>query len=190
MSEQLQTRTREAEPDIGFCYGAQLRSREEFVERQMTAPIVIKASADYQLCPQGLAAHYLGPAFPDTLDQDWWVFIHEIRGVSGRHRHQGGLVIFVLEGRGYTTMNGERYDWKEGDVILMPILPERVEHQHFNLTENGNARWLAFIHTPTFDEVASELVQTALDPEWAKANGVTVWKGARIATETRVELPL
>lgn len=183
MVERVATKVRDAEPDIGQCYSAQLKQREDFIERQHTASLVIKASEDFQLCPQGLAAHYLGPAFPDTLQQDWWVFIHEIRDVSGRHRHQGGLVLFVLDGHGYTTMNGVRYDWKKGDLILMPLMPEGVEHQHFNLTEDRSAKWLAFIHTPTFDEVASELVQTALDPEWAKANGVTVWRGASVADE-------
>jgi mannose-6-phosphate isomerase-like protein (cupin superfamily) len=141
----------------------------------------------YELCPQGLIGWYLQPnSSSDACLQDWWVFIHDIRGVSGRHRHQGGLVLFIIEGRGYSTMNGVRYDWEEGDMIIMPLLREGVEHQHFNLREDGSSKWLAFIHLPTWNEQGSELVQSALDPEFVERFGVTSWKGATTAVEKAV----
>jgi hypothetical protein len=189
MPEAVRTRVREPEPDAGEKYGALMRNREEFCERQQTAPLVIKAPkpSEYELCPQGLIGWYLHPQlFTDTCLLDWWVFIHDIRGVSGRHRHQGGLVLFIIEGGGYSTMNGVRYDWEEGDLVLMPLLPEGVEHQHFNLVPDKSSKWLAFIHVPTFNEVGSELVQTAIDPEWAERFGVTTWRGAAVATEQLV----
>lgn len=187
MAEAVRTRVREAEPDPGQKYNALYQSREDFLARQLATPLVIKAPKpdEYELCPQGLIGWYLHPqVFTDRCFQDWYVFIHDIRGVSGRHRHQGGLVLFIIEGRGYSTMNGVRYDWKAGDLVVLPLLPEGVEHQHFNLVEGGTSKWLAFIHLPTFNEVGSELVQTAIDPEWAEKNGVTSWKGVSAATES------
>jgi mannose-6-phosphate isomerase-like protein (cupin superfamily) len=186
MADAVRTRVREAEPEVGEKYNAVYQYREDFLAHQLSTPLVIKAlrPEEYELCPQGLIGWYLHQLATDTCFQDWWVFVHDIRKVSGRHKHQGGLVLFILEGRGYTTMNGVRYDWKEGDLLVLPLLPGGVEHQHFNLVEGGTSKWLAFIHVPTLDEVGSELSQTAIDPEWAAKNNVTSWKGASAATET------
>ena len=187
MAEQVGTRVREPEALPGAHYFALYENREDFLEHQATAPLVVKRvpKEEYELCPQGLIGWYLHPqVFSDRCLQEWWVFIHDIRGVSGRHRHQGGLVLFIIEGKGYSTMNGVRYDWKAGDMVLMPLLPEGVEHQHFNVVEGASSKWLAFIHEPTFNEVGSELVQTALDPEWVAETGVTTWRGASSATES------
>lgn len=184
MSEKVVVRQREPEPGGFANYMEVVAGRETFVNRQNSMPLVIKAPRpeQYELGPQGLLGWYLMPDGPTCL-QDWWVFIHDIRGVSGRHRHQGGLVLFIVEGKGYSILNGVRYDWEEGDVILMPLLPEGIEHQHFNLREDGSSKWLAFIHRPTFDEMGSELVQSALDPEFVERTGVTTWKGATVAKE-------
>ena len=39
------------------------------------------------------------------------------------HRHQGGLALFVLDGRGHTIVNGVTHDWEAGDLILLPVAP-------------------------------------------------------------------
>ncbi len=186
MSEQLLTQEPEPEEAVGPLYLAEYGHIEDHVQRQHTAPLVVKALREdqYELNPQGKIGYYLHEQmFTDTCLRDWWVFIHDIRKVSGKHRHQGGLVLFILEGRGYTTMNGERFDWKAGDLVLMPLLPERVEHQHFNSNPGTGAKWMAFIHIPSFKEVGGELTQSSLDPEWVEKTGITSWKGATVATE-------
>ena len=190
MSERVGTRSREPEPASFPKYLSLVTGREQFVDHQKTAPLVIKGlkPEQYELCPQGLIGWYLQPNdSSNACLQDWWVFIHDIRGVSGRHRHQGGLVLFIIEGRGYSTMNGVRYDWEEGDMVIMPLLREGVEHQHFNLREDGSSKWLAFIHLPTWNEQGSELVQSALDPEFVERYGVTSWRGATTAKEKAVD---
>jgi gentisate 1,2-dioxygenase len=45
--------------------------------------------------------------------------------------HQGGLVIYVLEGegaegRGYTILDDERYEWEAGDVMTLPLRQGRA----------------------------------------------------------------
>ena len=75
---------------------------------------------------QGKLRYYLEPlTHPETPLQMWRVFTHEIRTKSGKHRHQGGLVIYVLEGKGYSIVEGERIDWEKGDLVLLPLHPER-----------------------------------------------------------------
>jgi hypothetical protein len=95
----------------------------------------------------------------DTALKDWSVFLHAIRRHSGKHHYQGGLAIFVVEGEGYPIVNGERTDWEAGDLILLPIIPEGCEHQHFNRHADQSCKWLAFIYKPMHDEVASYIEQ-------------------------------
>lgn len=186
MDEQVRVREREAESAVGRLYSEEFGHIEEWQNRQHAAPLVIKKlrPEDFELGPQGKLGFYLhDQVFTDRALRDWWVFIHDIRKVSGRHRHQGGLVIFIIAGRGYTTMNGVKYPWKAGDLLVMPLLPEKVEHQHFNSDPGNPAMWLAFIHIPTFKEAGGELTQTALDPEWVQKTGISTWKGAGVANE-------
>ena len=52
---------------------------------------------------QANSKRYLSPLEPeleDTATHDWEVFLQIFPERSGRHRHQGGLVIFILEGEG------------------------------------------------------------------------------------------
>ena len=82
--------------DIGY------QKRGDFIDHSMTGQIVIKDSdREWELSRQGYLKWYiLENEYPETVLNDWWVFVHDIKKVSGKHRHQGGLVLFILEGRG------------------------------------------------------------------------------------------
>jgi mannose-6-phosphate isomerase-like protein (cupin superfamily) len=167
MSEIERVRARERGAPAEGGYEALVRHIQEINERQEKGKVVIKPSdRQWELCRQGRILFYLNPLFTDTALDEWYVFIHDIRTHSGKHRHQGGLALFVLEGEGYSTVNGERVDWEKGDLILLPLLPEGVEHQHFNRNPGKPCRWLAFIHAGIFEGVATELTQTELSPEY------------------------
>jgi gentisate 1,2-dioxygenase len=98
------------------------------------------------------------------------VFSHDLKTQSGKHRHQGGLVIYVITGKGYSVVDGERVDWQAGDLLLLPIKPGGVEHQHFNLQPGADCRWIAFSYMPFFDHVASEFTQTENSPLFKAEN--------------------
>ena len=186
MAEQIGVRPREPEAAAGLKFVKAQQDQKRQVNRQMTTPLVIKApkKEEYELCPMGLLGWYLHPLpEPENCLHEWRVWTHDIRGVSGRHRHQGGAVLFVTEGVGYTTMNGERFDWEEGDLVMIPLMPEQVEHQHFNAREDGPSKWLAFVHMPTWNLLGGEVVQKAVDPEWAEKSGQSTYDDAGIATE-------
>lgn len=107
---------------------------------------------------QGWLRYYLyGELFPETALQQWGVFLHEIHAHTGKHSHQGGLAIFVLDGEGYTVLEGRKLAWKKGDLLLLPIKSGGVEHQHFNNDPNKPARWLAFIYWPYNEAMAHYL---------------------------------
>jgi mannose-6-phosphate isomerase-like protein (cupin superfamily) len=171
MAETERTRIREREPPKLSSYELAIQRDRERAERQMTGRIVVKLEDCAQtLTRQGRLRNYLSPhSTADTPLRDWIVFTHEIRTMSGKHRHQGGLVIYVIEGRGYTVVDGERFDWEKGDLVLLPLRQGGVEHQHFNADPEKPALWMAFIHDPIRDYVASEMTQTEVSPEYKAA---------------------
>ena len=82
---------------------------------------------------QALVKHYMWPSrysgiTPEAVLDDWNIFVQDIKVHSGKHRHQGGLVIYIIEGEGWSEVDGERHDWEAGDLLLLPLKPGGVEH--------------------------------------------------------------
>lgn len=140
----------------------------EIQQRSRTAKIVVRRSdRAEEMTRQGRLRYYLNrTTLNDTVLKDWNVFTHELRTRSGKHRHQGGLAIYVIEGKGYTVVEGQRQDWESGDLVLLPIQPGGVEHQHFNLNGDTPSRWMAYIYKPFHDEVAHGMEQREESPEF------------------------
>ena len=106
-----------------------------------------------------------------TASNNMMVFIHRIMHHSGRHKHQGGYSLFVLEGKGYTTVDGVRHDWEEGDLVLLPVKPGGVEHQHFNEDPKGASRWMALVSRPLVEILSRRVEQKEVHPDWKKSHG-------------------
>lgn len=66
-------------------------------------------------------------------------------GASNKHRHTYETMLFVLEGKGYTVIEGRRVDWEKGDALYIPVW---AWHQHFNLDDNEPATYLACENAP------------------------------------------
>jgi quercetin dioxygenase-like cupin family protein len=167
MAEMERTKERERPPIKDNPYEAVLRQRAELKERNLKGPVVIR-SEDREMfqARQGKLRFYMDPVtYKETPLQQWRVFIHTITTKSGRHRHQGGLLIFVVEGKGYSIVDGERWEWEKGDLVLLPMKPGGVEHQHFNLDDKPSV-WAAFINTPMQEHLASDLQQTEVSPDF------------------------
>ena len=170
MAEFERTRTREREAPTQNNYEMAIQIQRERAERNATGRIVCKLDdCPQMLTRQGRLRYYLAHSVKDTPLQDWIVFTHEIRTVSGKHRHQGGLIIYVIEGKGYSVVDGERCDWEKGDLVLLPMRPAGVEHQHFNVDPEKPSVWMAFIHQGIQEYVASEMTQTEVSPEYKRA---------------------
>jgi gentisate 1,2-dioxygenase len=120
---------------------------------------------------QANSKRYLSPfesELQDTATQSWEVQIQVFPERSGRHRHQGGLVIFILEGAGHTVLDGVRHDWEAGDLMLLRMQPGGVEHQHFNHDPRKPAKWVALTFLPFFDYGGSEITQLENSPLYDK----------------------
>ena len=60
------------------------------------------------------------------------------------HRHDEAIV-YVLKGRGYSLMDGVRYDWRQGDCMF---IPPYVWHQHWNLDPDNVSQHIAITWIP------------------------------------------
>ena len=162
------TRMRQREPLPPDGYERLVKAQLELRERAFQGRIVMRASdLPWEQTRMGRLRFYIARS-SDTgsaLNQ-WLVFQHDIHTHSGKHRHQGGLAIFVLEGEGYTEVDGVRIDWSAGDLILLPIKPDGCEHQHFNRRADQPCRWIAFIYMPLQDETGFYLEQQENAPEF------------------------
>lgn len=70
-------------------------------------------------------------------------------GASVRHRHTTEAYIYVVTGRGFSIVNyegepEERIEWEAGTLFSPPVW---AWHQHFNLSEDEPARYLAIQNT-------------------------------------------
>lgn len=63
---------------------------------------------------------------------------------SGAHRHIYEETNYILSGEGYSIIEDQRYDWKKGDTLCIPVF---AWHQHFN-TGKENARFLVHHNRP------------------------------------------
>jgi gentisate 1,2-dioxygenase len=83
---------------------------------------------------QGRMRWYLHPALEDRCIRSTIVFRYEIPpgSATGLQRFQGNQVSYVISGHGRTLLNGVFHAWEAGDVIALPVLPDGVEVQHFN----------------------------------------------------------
>lgn len=165
--ERMRTREREPEPDEKMGYFEVTGRWKARHERSRSGTILIKGKdRPWEINPQGKVLWYAHPGLNTIGNIDWDVFRHEIRIHSGKHVHQGGLVLFITKGRGYTVCDGERVDWKAGDLLMLPIKPGGVEHQHFNIVDDEPSEWVAFIYEPWINALGNDFEQREVFDEY------------------------
>ncbi len=167
MNERESMKEAEAESKPVNWYEEINAMRAEENERLANAKLVIKAKdIPWEHSRQAIVRWYTHPRMKNTALPSMWVFVQDIRNHSGRHRHQGGLGLFVLEGKGYTVVDGVRHDWEKGDLILLPIKKDGCEHQHFNIVQETPTRWVQLNVPPFMLMLAWDNVQVENRPGW------------------------
>jgi len=166
--ESVQERELEREPewpDEGLPLGAE--RRRELARRVREGKTVIRKSDRVrEQRVQGLNRYYTASELTDTVPTRWKCFTNEVRQHSGRHTHQGGPVIYVVKGRGYSIVDGVRMDWEAGDILMIPVKVGGVEHQHFNADDSEPAVWCAFNYHAYKDALDPQIKQKAANADW------------------------
>jgi gentisate 1,2-dioxygenase len=67
---------------------------------------------------------------------------------TSSHRHNTSAVYHVVEGAGYSVIEGQRVDWKKGDFF---VLPPWMWHKHANLSETSKAILFSVTDHPVFE---------------------------------------
>jgi quercetin dioxygenase-like cupin family protein len=110
-------------------------------QQRLAAPHVIseeerpwqdeKAVGHEDASPQSRAKWMMGPGDDPFLTQSIQAHFVAIDpgGSNGGHGHQNEAAFFILRGHGYEVHDGRRYDWREGDLV---VVHNDSRHQHFN----------------------------------------------------------
>jgi len=64
---------------------------------------------------------------------------------SNRHRHTYETVAYILEGEGYSMIEDQKVEWKQGDAIY---IPNWAWHHHVNTNPDKPAKYLACENAP------------------------------------------
>lgn len=94
---------------------------------------------------QGIMRWYMHPLLRTPCINTMKIFVQELPpgGRSGRLHHPGNQVIFILEGQGYTVLDGQKHHWSKNDVVQLPLRIKGVTVQHFNTDPDRPARFVA-----------------------------------------------
>jgi len=123
-----------------------LAMRDRQREKLKSAIQVVKGSTlPQEVSRQGLMRWYLHPAIDDTILSTLMFFEQEIPPGSrtGRYKFQGDQVIYILEGKGHTMIDGVKHPWTAGDVLNLPIRKQGIIVQHVNEDPNNPAKFVA-----------------------------------------------
>ncbi len=64
------------------------------------------------------------------------------------HRHTTSAVYNVVAGEGWTVINGQRFDWKQGDFL---VVPPWMWHEHANASQTSEAILFSVTDHPVFE---------------------------------------
>ncbi|MDP2937131.1 MAG: cupin domain-containing protein [Dehalococcoidia bacterium] len=122
----------------------QRRDRERSQKANSIA-VVKGKQLPWEVNRQGKMRWYLHPNIDTTAIRSLLVFIQEIPpgSRSGKEKHQGGRVHYILEGKGYTIIDGTKHEWEAGDAMVLPVKPDGVTFQHFNADSEKTVRFIA-----------------------------------------------
>jgi hypothetical protein len=118
---------------------------EQRAQRANGIQVVKEAELPLERNRQGLMRWYLHPDITDTVLSTYLFFSQEIPPGSrtGRLKFQGGQVMYIVEGRGHTVLDGVRHPWKAGDVVNLPLKRNGIVVQHVNDDPERPAKFVA-----------------------------------------------
>jgi gentisate 1,2-dioxygenase len=187
-------RVKDADALQNTTYEQVLRYYKQWTDREKNGKVLVKGDElEYQTSRQGFLKYYLIPFKEDTAVSSWAVFEHLIKNQSGRHRHQGGIIIYVLEGEGRTETDDIILEWQAGDLLLLPIKPGGSSHQHWNRDVAKGCRWVAFRDMLVARTIANAIDQVSEMPGQqgpARAGQASVLKKEWRATVTGEQVDL
>lgn len=100
----------------------------------------VGASPHDDVAMEYINPHTGGPIMPTLA---CWIQLLRPGVRTQAHRHTGSAVYLAFEGQGYTVIEGQRFDWKKGDVFVVPTW---AWHEHASI--DGEAFLFSVQDTP------------------------------------------
>jgi gentisate 1,2-dioxygenase len=95
----------------------------------------------------GIHMRYVNPATGGPVMQTMGASIQLLRPAEATkaHRHTGSICYTVAKGKGYSVIDGKRFDWKKHDIF---VVPSWAIHEHCNLSSSEDAVLFSFDDLP------------------------------------------
>jgi gentisate 1,2-dioxygenase len=118
---------------------------EQRAQRKSGLQVIKRGQLPQEVNRQGLMRWYMHPMIRDTVLTTEMFFEQEIPpgSRSGRLKFQGEQVIYIIEGRGHTLIDGVKHTWSAGDVLNLPLRKQGIVVQHVNDDPDKPARFVA-----------------------------------------------
>ncbi|RZI52375.1 cupin domain-containing protein [Aeribacillus pallidus] len=131
-------------PIIGYKW-----ERAKYVLEQMS-----KSPKENEDPYDGYAIEYINPTTGGSADERIGSMMQRLlpNQHTKAHRHVHSAIYHVLEGKGYTVINGQKFEWERGDFF---ILPPWSWHEHVN-EGSEDAYLFSFNDKPVMDILGLE----------------------------------
>lgn len=102
----------------------------------------------------GYAVEYINPTTGGSADSRIGTMMQKLKPgqQTKAHRHVHSAIYHVLEGTGYTVIDGQKFEWEKGDFF---ILPPWSYHEHVN-TGSQDAFLFSFNDKPVMEKLELE----------------------------------
>jgi gentisate 1,2-dioxygenase len=116
-------------------------------------PALVEASTSNEINPiDGVFMHYSNPMtgghVMQTMGASMQLLPASFKGKA--HKHTGSFVYQCAKGKGYTIIDGKRFDWKERDIFCVPSW---AWHEHHNASETEDACLFSFNDLPVMEKL-------------------------------------
>ncbi len=97
----------------------------------------------------GYTVEFINPSTGKTANANIAAWMQRLpKGFhSQAHRHTNSSIYYVHEGRGYSVIDGVKFEWEKGDFF---IIPSWCWHEHVNL-EDGHSHLFSVHDTPIME---------------------------------------
>lgn len=119
------------------------------------------AAVDADPCDD-VSLEYINPHTGGPVMRSFGCRMQMLRpGIHTRaHRHTGSTVYLAFEGEGATIIDGVRFDWKQGDMF---VLPSWAVHEHLNGSASERALLFSVHDTPLLEALDKYRIEAVAD---------------------------
>ncbi len=149
-------------------YHIQKKRRKEFLEewRNYRQTVIRKEDVRLEKTARGLRTGVYMGWDGDRPTRSLDALVHEVDpGVTTTiHRHSWDAILFMVEGSGWTEVDGVRHDWKAWDAIHIPAWSW---HRHGNDGDKPG-RFMSYSSEPTLWTLGMSLIEDAGETPFAQ----------------------